>query len=134
MTPNPYNLSQWNWIADRLDDGYKLHEVADFVGINGKNIRDNLLAIGRRLRPEERIPLNERKKEFNALGEDGSPSISKYYVPVIGTDDEGNTVRFRNTLEAERSLGIPHNQIGNAIKRGIRCHGYRWRKEFEDEN
>ncbi len=128
MIPNPYNTSQWHWIADRLDEGYKLHEVADFVGIKGKIIRDNLLAIGRRLHPEERVPLNERKKEFNALGEDGSPPVNKYYVPVIGTDDEGNTVRFPNTREAERSLKIPYGQIGGAIKKGIRCHGYKWRR------
>lgn len=129
MTPNPYNMSQWNWIADRIDEGYKVHEVATFVGMNPKNIRDNLLAIGRRLNPEERTPLNERKKEFNALGEDGSPLINKYYVPVIGTDDKGNTVRFHSTREAERSLGIPHDQIGNAIKRGHVCHGYKWRRD-----
>lgn len=129
MIPNPYNMSQWNWIADRLDEGYKLHEVADFVGMNQTNIRGNLLAIGRRLRPEERIPLNERKKEFNSLANDGSPSVNKYYAPVIGTDDEGNTVQFHSTQEAERSLGIPYAEIHNAIKRGYRCHGYRWERK-----
>lgn len=129
MIPNPYNMSQWNWIADRLDEGYKVHEVADFVGMNPKNIRDNLLAIGRRLNPEERIPLDGRKKEFNALADDGSPLINKYYVPVIGTDDKGNTVRFCSTREAERALGIPHDQIGNSIKNGYWCHGYKWRRE-----
>lgn len=134
MVPNPYNLSQWHWIADRLDEGYKMHEISKFIGMNSKNIRDNLLSIGRRLLPEERIPLNERKKEFNALTGDGSPRVNKYYVPVIGVDEEGNEVRFISTREAERSLGIPHEQIGNAIKKGYRCHGYRWRKEFENEN
>lgn len=129
MIPNHYNMSQWNWIADRIDEGYKVHEVATFVGMNPKNIRDNLFAIGRRLKPKERIPLNERKKEFNALGEDGSPLINKYYVPVIGTDDKGNTVRFYSTREAERSLGIPNAEIHNAIKRGHVCHGYKWRRD-----
>lgn len=132
MVPNPYNLSQWNWIADRIDEGYKVHELADFIGMNSENIRYNLFKIGRRLRPEDRVPLDMRKKEFNSLGEDGSPSINKYYVPVIGTDDEGNTVRFNNTREAERALGIPHSQIGNAINRGIRCHGYRWKREDDE--
>lgn len=129
MTPNPYNMSQWNWIADRIDEGYKVHEVATFVGMNPKNIRDNLLAIGRRLNPEERIPLNERKKEFNELANDGSPPVNKYYAPVVGTDKDGNTVRFHSTREAERSMGIPHDQIGNAINRGYMCHGYKWRRD-----
>lgn len=129
MVPNPYNLSQWNWIADRVEDGYRVTEIANFIGMRDKNVYENLCSIGRRLYPEERIPLDERKKEFNALGEDGSPSVNKYYVPVIGTDDEGNTVQFPNTREAERSLGIPYAEIHNAIKRGYRCHGYRWERK-----
>lgn len=134
MVPNPYNMSQWNWIADRFEEGYRVSEIAEFIGMNCKSIYDNLYAIGRRTLPEERIPLNERKKEFNTLGADGSPSINKYYTPVIGVDAEGNEVRFHSTYEAERALGIPHGQIGNSIKKKYRCHGYRWRKEFEDEN
>jgi hypothetical protein len=131
MTPNPYNMSQWNWIADRVEEGYKVSEIADFIGMHNQNVYENLCSIGRRLRPEERIPLNERKKEFNSLANDGSPSIDNYYVPVVGVDAAGNRVRFHSTREAERSLGIPYDQIGNAIRRGYRCHGYRWRMEDE---
>lgn len=129
MTPNPYNMSQWNWIADRIDEGYKAHEIVDFIGMDIRNVRENLCSIGRRLRPEERVPLDERKREFNELAEDGSPPVNNYYAPVVGTDKDGNTVCFCSTREAERSLGIPFGQIGNAIKRGYRCRGYRWERK-----
>lgn len=126
MKPNPYNLSQWNWIADRVSDGYRVAELAKFLDMNQNNIYKNLVAAGRRLDPDDRVPLDELKREFNALANDGSPSVNNYYVSVIGTDANGDTVRFDCTREAERSLGIPYGEIGKAIERGGWCHGYKW--------
>ena len=132
MTPNPYNLSQWHWIADRLDEGYKMREMVEFVGMRQKDVRYNLIAIGRRLEPEDRVPLNERKQEFCAMADDGSPRVNHYYVPVIGTDKDGNTVRFDSARDAERALGIPYNQVGRAAKCNTMCHGYKWERENKE--
>lgn len=129
MTPNPYNTSQWNWVADRLEEGYKMRDMTEFLGMSYNNVRYNLIEIGRRLPPEDRIPLNERKKEFNALAGDGSPPVNHYLKPVIGTDKDGNEVRFDSVAEAETFLGIPNaNQVYNAVRFGYWCHGYKWRK------
>lgn len=127
MTPNPYNTSQWHWIADRLSEGYRLHEIADFLGMHYPNVRYNLIAIGRYRPLEDRVPLDERKREFNSLAGDGSPPVNNYLKPVIGTDRDGNEVYFDSISEAERSLGIPRGSVGHAIKNGYRCHGYKWR-------
>lgn len=131
MRPNPYNLSQWHWIADRLHEGYKMREITEFLGMQQPNVRYNIIQIGRWLPPEERIPLNERKSEFNALADDGSPPAQRYLKAVIGTDEDGNEIRFGSITAAEEFLGISHCQISNSIKSGYWCHGYKWRREYE---
>ena len=131
MKPNPYNLSQWHWIADRLDEGYKMREITEFLGMHQSNVKYNLIAIGRVLEPEAQIPLNHRKNEFNALSDDGSPPAQRYLKSVVGTDGDGNEIRFGSISAAEEFLGIPHCQISNAIKYGYRCRGFKWRKEYE---
>lgn len=129
MIPNPYNTSQWNWIADRLEEGYKMRDMEEFLGMTDNSVRYNLIELGRRLPPEDRIPLNERKKEFNALAGDGSPPVNHYLKSVIGTDKEGNEVYFDSVADAERFLGLRgRGQVYNAIRNGRRCRGYKWRK------
>lgn len=126
----PYNTSQWNWIADRLSEGYKLCEVAQFMDMRENSIRQNLVRIKRYVPVEERISLNDRKDEFNALANDGS-HVYKRGITVVGVNSNGETVRFNSLSEAARWLGTEHHQISNAIKYNYRCHGYMWRKELE---
>lgn len=126
-----YNLSQWHWAADRVAEGYKLNEVAEFLGIYHKNLVQGLVKIGRRLEPKDRVPLDKRKSEFISLKDDGSP-LRCECVPVIGTDRNGNQKRWSSMTAAAKELGVTYPaSILHAIKYNHRCRG--WRFEREDE-
>ena len=131
MHSNTYNESQWHWVADRLSEGYKLYEVADFIGLSGQAIRDNLYLLGRFLLLEDRVPLEERKKEFYALASDGSGLMHNH--TVIGTNDKTlEDVRFYNMAAAAKAVGVTPNSISMAIRDGRLCRGYWWRKEDDE--
>lgn len=67
MNVNPYNRAQWEWVADRLGEGYPISEISELLGMHSNSIRDNLERIARRIPVEERVPLFYRKREFYAL-------------------------------------------------------------------
>lgn len=128
MRENPYNYSQWHWIADRFGEGYTVTDLAAFLGVSRKCVHDNMVRVGRKVPLEDRIPLSERVREFNDLIEDDSPKIARE-IPVIGVDRNGKTFRFKSITEASRSIGVDISQVSNAIKYRYRCRGYHWRKE-----
>ena len=128
MRPPLYNTSQWHWVADRLSEGYAMPEMSQLLGMHPSNIRYHLVRIGRRILLEERVPLAERKQEFNTLALDGS-GVSGANIPVVGTGPDGETVCFDSMKEAAEWLGADTAQLSNAIKYKYRCHGYSWRKE-----
>lgn len=122
-----YNLSQWHWIADRVAEGYSMKECGDFLGMTGTSVQRNLERFGRRIPLDERVDLNERAAEFNALMDDDSP-VKNGECPVIGTDREGNVVQYESLTQAGIAVGTTVDQICNAIKYGYRCRGYKWEK------
>ena len=66
----PYTNAQWDWVADRYREGYRIKELAEFLGINRENVRKNLARLG--VAPyahDELDPLSSRKAEFNQLGD-----------------------------------------------------------------
>lgn len=50
---------------------------------------------------------------------------------IIGTDADGNEVRFKTATEASRALGLNKSAVTNAIHKKGRAGGFRWRKENE---
>ena len=55
----------------------------------------------------------------------------KYICAVIGTDKDGNQIRFKNAAEASRALGLNKSAVTNAIHKKGCAGGFRWRKENE---
>ena len=130
MRRSLYNTSQWHWLADRVSEGYKLYEVADFIGMRAVNVKYNMIRIGRYLPVEDRVPLEERKSEFYALATDESPINGIH--PVIGTNlRTGEEVRYNTMADAARACGASPHSVRMSVKYGYRCKGYRWRKEEE---
>lgn len=67
----PYTNAQWDWVAARYREGYRIKELAEFLGINRESVRHNLARLG--VVPyahDELDPLSSRAAEFNALGDD----------------------------------------------------------------
>lgn len=62
-----YSNEQWKWVQDRRTEGYKLRQLAAFLGLNESTIRANTKA------PEkvELPPLESRKAEFYRLAGEG---------------------------------------------------------------
>lgn len=59
---------QWDWVADRLQDGYTINEVADFLGVHRNSIRRGLIRRGiKPLDREDLPPLKLRRAEFLGL-------------------------------------------------------------------
>jgi len=61
-----YTAKQWDWIAARYMEGYTYRELADFTGLCLQSIAQKLCSMGANRHPE-RLPLESRKAEFNAL-------------------------------------------------------------------
>lgn len=68
-----YNKAQWLWAADRVDEGYYIQDVADFLGVNRWTLARHMADLGRKPHLRADLPsLNDRKKEFLALGGENS--------------------------------------------------------------
>lgn len=137
-TPNIYNLSQWNWIADRVGEGYSAAEVARFVGLSNVTVLNNLERIGRRIPECEREPLDNFKQEFNAMFNDGSPDVCKPGKAVIAVSEDGTKTEYKTISEAARAFGARPSKISVAVKNHTRCRGHRFyladAKDWGEEN
>lgn len=123
---NIYNLSQWHWVADRVAEGYSMKDVADLLGVNPITVSRNLAKIGRRYMADELPPLDERRSEFLALGDDDTPEVRMVKTPLVGVDRFGGKVEYATLREAAAAMGVLDSQISNAMKYGYRCRGYLW--------
>lgn len=66
----PYTNAQWDWVAARYREGYRIKELAEFLGINRENVRKNLARLGVHPYAQDELdPLSSRKAEFNQLGD-----------------------------------------------------------------
>lgn len=63
-----YTAAQWQWVAERYLQGYTMRELAKFLGVHHNTVAFHLqkLEVDRML-----VPLEERKREFVDLGNDG---------------------------------------------------------------
>jgi DNA-binding CsgD family transcriptional regulator len=62
-----YSDAQWNWIVEEYKAGATHRELADFLGLSEHTVGYHLRGIERNVR----IPLEERKAEFNRLAGNG---------------------------------------------------------------
>ena len=62
---------QWFWVADRIQEGYQIRELAAFLGLHRDTIYRNLIRLGIRKYCEELPPLDERRQEFQTLAAAG---------------------------------------------------------------
>ena len=124
--PNMYNLSQWNWMADRVGEGYPLSEIARFVGLSNKTVLKNLARIGRHIPESQRAPLDSLKKEFNDLFYDDSPDVCPPGKSVLRVDEDGNTKTYKTLSEAAIDIGSSTGRISAAVKNQTKCRGYRF--------
>lgn len=62
-----YNAAQWRWIADRYLERYSARQLAEFLGVHHNTVLTHLRELGVDRRE---VPLEERKQEFLALGEE----------------------------------------------------------------
>lgn len=69
MNHSIYTDAQWQWVADRIREGYTRKELSAFLGINRNAITNNLHRIGAYGYRECLGPLEDRKEEFLRLGE-----------------------------------------------------------------
>ena len=130
MQKEIYNLSQWHWAADRVHEGYGTGEVAAFLGVTINGLRHAMRDIGRWVEKGDRIPLSERKHEFNALQDDGSP-VRTHNVTVIGVYKDGTQRRWTTMAAAARELGVHTSSVQFAVENCGTCKGWRFRRDGE---
>ncbi len=67
---NPYTDAQWAWIAERYREGYRIKELAAFLGMSREHIRRHLAMLGAHPYAQNELdPLSSRADEFNRLGD-----------------------------------------------------------------
>jgi DNA-binding CsgD family transcriptional regulator len=62
-----YTDAQWEWIVERYKEGHTHADLAAFLGLSEHTVGYHLRGIERNVR----IPLEERKAEFNRLAGEG---------------------------------------------------------------
>lgn len=60
--PDLYSKAQWEWVAQRREEGYTLRELAEFLGVSIGCVTNHVVGYSRQL-----PPLKSRVEEFNAL-------------------------------------------------------------------
>jgi hypothetical protein len=74
----PFTDAQWQWVVDRYREGYPQTELARFLGLYRNTLFRNLQRLGAiPYGLDELDPLEERRAEFEALGEEEEPEESK---------------------------------------------------------
>lgn len=59
---------QWSWLLDRFNEGYKMEDIADWMGISSRTVVRYWEKWGLRYRPRQGLqPLEERREEFDLL-------------------------------------------------------------------
>ena len=69
--PGFYSDAQWQWVHDRVIEGYTVTECAKFLGLSRNYLPVKFEKLGYAVPKKQRVPLNERKGEFYALCEPG---------------------------------------------------------------
>lgn len=65
---NPYTDAQWAWIAERYQEGYRIKDLAAFLGMSREHIRRHLAMLGAHPYAQDELdPLSSRADEFNRL-------------------------------------------------------------------
>ena len=59
---------QWRWVEARLREGYRIKDLADFLGMHRDTVRRGVIRFQLREAQSELPPLSERRREFLALG------------------------------------------------------------------
>lgn len=63
-----YSRRQWDWVAERWQEGYTLRQLGDFLGLAKETVRRRFQRMGLRPYSKQELPdLAERKSEFNQL-------------------------------------------------------------------
>ena len=59
---------QWKWVEARLREGYRVKDLAEFLGIHRDTVRRGVIRLRLRSVQSELPPLSERRQEFLSLG------------------------------------------------------------------
>lgn len=61
-----YSKAQWEWVAQRREEGYTYPQLAEFLGVSIGCVTNHIGS-----KPGKKLPpLKERAREFNALREE----------------------------------------------------------------
>lgn len=64
-----FSTAQWQWLLARYAEGYRLQELADWLGLHPRTVSRHWDELGlRTLIREDLTPLHERRQEFEVLG------------------------------------------------------------------
>ncbi len=67
-----FTAAQWRWVEERFREGYRLTELAAFLGVHRETVRRGLVRQGAKPESREDLPPLSRR-EFLALGAEEGP-------------------------------------------------------------
>ena len=84
-----FTAAQWRWVEERFREGYRLTELAAFLGVHRETVRRGLVRQGAKPESREDLPTDERLRRYAAGEEDASLPVLLYrfgrYLLISGS-------------------------------------------------